>query len=209
MRKIQEIISNYDIIRNKINLTSLQFTGFKKKPMDYTFTDLFTLIEDQNSLILELGNYMNILIRYIIGEERTINNTCDPILNIGVNLPHKLSTRDFITNLNDKNNNNIIDKFQKSVKKKLSENNLTTNTSLKENSNPNMNKYLLRSSSSINIIKTKNKSINSLNKHFNRNDLKPFKQTKNMLRNQYRILEEYSSKKDKYSTKSMSNASYN
>ena len=72
-----------------------------------------------------------------------------------------------------------------------------------------MNKYLLRSSSSINIIKTKNKSINSLNKHFNRNDLKPFKQTKNMLRNQYRILEEYSSKKDKYSTKSMSNASYN
>ena len=49
-----------------------------------------------------------------------------------------------------------------------------------------MNNYLLRSSSSINIIKTKN-----------------------MLRNQYRILEEYSSKKDKYSTKSMSNASYN
>ena len=132
MRKIQEIISNYDIIRNKINLTSLQFTGFKKKPMDYTFSDLFTLIEDQNSLILELGNYMNILIRYIIGEERTINNTYDPILNIGVNLPHKLSTRDFITNLNDKNNNNIIDKFQKSVKKKLSENNLTTNTSLKK-----------------------------------------------------------------------------
>ena len=112
MRKIQEIISNYDIIRNKINLTSLKFNGFKKKQKKYTIK--------------------NILIRYIIGEERTINNTYDPILNIGVNLPHKLSTRDFITNLNDKNNNNIIDKFQKSVKKKLSENNLTTNTSLKK-----------------------------------------------------------------------------
>ncbi len=64
--------------------------------MDYTFTNFFNLIEQQNNLIIELGNYMNILIKYIIGEERIINNTYNPISNIGVNLPYTLSTRDFL-----------------------------------------------------------------------------------------------------------------
>ena len=53
---------------------------------------------------------MNILIKYIIGEERTINNTYDSISNIGVNLLYTLSTRDFSNT--QKDNKNIIENLQ-------------------------------------------------------------------------------------------------
>ena len=65
---------------------------------------------------------------------------------------------------------------------------------------------MLRSNLNINKVKQSNKRINlSLNKKLIMYNLKPFKQTKNKIRIQYRILDKYIRKRIKFKQKVSNN----
>ena len=139
--------------------------------MDISLKTLFEHLEHQNQLIIEIGNYCNNLLKYIKGEERTINNSGNSIKNLGIELPYELQTSNFISIGNKNVLENSIRNYNKNCK----------NKSFNEKSFSTMNLFSKESKESTKGSNTSREKI----------FIKPNFFTKKLMNKQYKILNDY------------------
>ena len=171
MFKIQKFLNEYLLLRDKIIFLNQKFVQIRDNLLDISLKTLFEHLEHQNQLIIEIGNYCNNLLKYIKGEERTINNSGNSIKNLGIELPYELQTSNFISIGNKNVLENSIRNYNKNCK----------NKSFNEKSFSTMNLFSKESKES-----TKG-SNSSREKIF----IKPNFFTKKLMNKQYKILNNY------------------
>ena len=168
MFKIQKFLNEYLLLRDKIIFLNQKFVQIRDNLLDISLKTLFEHLEHQNQLIIEIGNYCNNLLKYIKGEERTINNSGNSIKNLGIELPYELQTSNFISIGNKNVLENSIRNYNKNCK----------NKSFNEKSFSTMNLFSKESTKGSNT---------SREKMF----IKPNFFTKKLMNKQYKIINNY------------------
>ena len=171
MFKIQKFLNEYLLLRDKIIFLNQKFVQIRDNLLDISLKTLFEHLEHQNQLIIEIGNYCNNLLKYIKGEERTINNSGNSIKNLGIELPYELQTSNFISIGNKNVLENSIKNYNKNCK----------NKSFNEKSFSTMNLFSKESKESTKGSNTSREKI----------FIKPNFFTKKLMNKQYKILNDY------------------
>jgi hypothetical protein len=175
MIKIQKFFNEYLLLRDKITFLNQKFIQIRNNLLDISLKTIFDQLELQNQLVIEIGNYCNKLLKYIKGEERTINNSSNSVKNLGIDLPYELQTSNFISIGNNKN---------------IFENIIRNSYKNKKNKNKSLNE---KSFSSINLFTKESKENNTIGSNTSREkySIKPSFFTKKLMNKQYKILNNF------------------
>ena len=196
--KINDFIEHNKQIQSQIDSLSKQFYLLKSYPFNSTLSNIFKTMEMQNSLIVEISNFCNIMLSYItkqpLSEKSTLKKQ-KSTRTISSTYTENSSMNDMSEQLNKKikeiyrkNNNttrNVEDSNLKRFKKAMSASHLRTghcNRSKVENGNN---------------VKTivYDKYMETMKKTFK---IKPNYLTRELLRKSYLVLDNYNNELDNY-----------
>ena len=197
--KINDFIEHNKQIQSQIDSLSKQFYLLKSHPFNSTLSNIFKIMEMQNSLIVEISNFCNIMLSYITKQPLSEKST----------LKKQKSTRTISSTYTENSSmNDMSEQLNKKIKEIYRKNNNTTrnveDSNLKRFQKA-MSASHLRTSSHCNRSKVENgnnvktivydKYMETMKKTFK---IKPNYLTRELLRKSYLVLDNYNNELDNY-----------
>ena len=197
--KINDFIEHNKQIQSQIDSLSKQFYLLKSYPFNSTLSNIFKIMEMQNSLIVEISNFCNIMLSYITKQPLSEKST----------LTKQKSTRTISSTYTENSSmNDMSEQLNKKIKEIYRKNNNTTrnveDSNLKRFKKA-MSASHLRTSIHCNRSKVENgnnaktivydKYMETMKKTFK---IKPNYLTRELLRKSYLVLDNYNNELDNY-----------